>query len=193
MTIAAIIGLVCSAIAGGLTALMKVWKIGPWNPQNDVEIPPVEPVVPMPAPIEPMPVEPAPTTYPDLLTEFCLQIQAYEGYIPPCKQYPTGTAAWRNRNPGNLRYNGQAHTTGKSAAGFAIFDTYEHGFEALEALVINVAGGSSKIYGKNPTIDSFFAVYAPESDNNIPKRYALTVAKNLGLSPSTLLRDFISV
>ncbi len=38
MTLAGIIGLALAAISGAITALMRQYKIGPWNPQNTVAL-----------------------------------------------------------------------------------------------------------------------------------------------------------
>lgn len=116
-----------------------------------------------------------------LLEVFCLGIKSREGYIAPCPQYPRGTPAWRNNNPGNVRYSpvGYARIYGKvdtDLSGFAIFKDYDTGWLYLQNLV------KDKIK-KNPTWTflDFFKNYAPSSDGNDPLSYANEVCAKVGL------------
>lgn len=139
------------------------------------------PVAPIPPPVVP---EPAVITKATLLDLMCKAIESREGSIAPCPRFPTGTPAWRNHNPGNLRYAGQAGSTGKDANGFAIFATYQLGYEALRNQILLVAKGKSKVYPNPCTLAQFFAVYSPSTDGNDPTSYALEVAGKMKVSIS---------
>ena len=87
----------------------------------------------------------------------------------------------RNNNPGNI----EAGEFAKSQPGykgsdgrFAIFETPEHGFNAMDSLLVS--------YGKRgfTTPESIIGRWAPPSDNNDTETYANTVAKALGVSPT---------
>lgn len=128
-----------------------------------------EPVVVAPKVVEPVP---------NLTTvrNFALAIQSREGYIAPCKKYPTGTSSYRNNNPGNCKgINGK----------FLKFKTYEDGFAYLIDYIERVQRNEHKAYPKNCTIQQFFNVYAPESDGNLPLSYAKEVCAKVGLQLSS--------
>jgi hypothetical protein len=118
-------------------------------------------------------------------------IQEMEGYIAPCKQYPTGTRAWKNKNPGNLRYVGQTRAIGHDDKNFCIFKTYQDGYETLKYMLKRAGSGESKSYNPNMTLYQFFAKYAPSSDGNYPKHYAEVVAKRIGVSASVQIKSLI--
>lgn len=100
-------------------------------------------------------------------------IQQVEGYYP-------GSVAYRNNNPGNLRYVGQAGATGADANGFAIFPDYATGRQALnDQIQLYAARGLS--------VQGMMNIYAPASDGNDPNSYAARVAGALGVDPSTSL------
>lgn len=90
------------------------------------------------------------------------------------------TPAARNQNPGNLR--------GRDGK-FRVFDSPEEGFRALMADVRTKQTGKSKhdVSGDSSLYD-FFKVYAPEFENNT-LNYAQTVAKNLGVTIDTPIKD----
>lgn len=138
-----------------------------------------------------------PVEAPDRLKDFCLAIEAYEDYVLPGGKYrngkiaPTGSLSYRNKNPGNLKYVGQLKATGRDAQGFAIFPTYEDGFNALQAMILGVVRGKSHVYKPTCTIYEFFAIYAPVSDHNNPKAYAEYVAKKVGVEPTVTLQTII--
>lgn len=116
-----------------------------------------------------------------LLDRFCAAIKTREGYFAPGEnsRYPTGTISWKNKNPGNLRYNPKAPlrlAIGGDRTGYAIFKTYEDGWTTLRRMVSNAASGLSKVYHPDMTILQFFQVYAPGTDNNDPQSYAEEVA-----------------
>jgi hypothetical protein len=122
---------------------------------------------------------------------WCMGIQEMEGYIAPCKQYPTGTRAWKNKNPGNLRYVGQTRAIGHDDKNFCIFKTYQDGYETLKYMLKRAGSGESKSYNPNMTLYQFFAKYAPSSDGNYPKHYAEVVAKRIGVSASVQIKSLI--
>lgn len=157
-------------------------------------VPPNVPPLPVPNIEEP---EPIPPPKRDLLNEFCLYIQSREGYFAPGqnKLYPKGTPAWRNNNPGNIKYGAFAMScgaTGKDASGFAKFPTYEIGFAALKSLVTNAAQGKMKSYKPTMTLVQFFSAYAPAEDNNDPVSYAREVGFKLDVDYRTFqIKDLL--
>jgi hypothetical protein len=107
------------------------------------------------------------------INTLALAIQSVEGYYP-------GSAAYRNNNPGNLMYVGQSGATGADSSGFAIFPSYQAGYQALlNQITLDASRGE--------TIAQFTAKYAPASAGNDPTSYANTLATAAGLSPSDLL------
>jgi hypothetical protein len=63
----------------------------------------------------------------------------------------------------------------------------------LVAKIQNAQNGKSKNYPATATLYDFFAKYAPSSDNNNPKAYAESVAKQLGVSANTQIKDLDTV
>ncbi len=136
----------------------------------------------------------------DKIKIFCDAIESREGYIAPCPDYPKGTPAWRNKNPGNAKYVGQVSAIGKDSSGFAIFPTKEIGYAYLYNTVKNTCKGLSKVRGADYTIYEFFTGtpaknykdgYAPSADQNDPKSYAEEVAKKVGVSPYMKMRELL--
>lgn len=109
------------------------------------------------------------------LTQLALAIQQQEGYY-------AGSLAYRNNNPGNLMYAGQAGATGKDGSGFAVFPDYQTGFDALLRQIQLDAGRGDTFY-------SFTADYAPASDGNNPTAYAQFLASQMGVDPNSTLAD----
>jgi cell wall-associated NlpC family hydrolase len=92
-----------------------------------------------------------------------------------------GTPAWRNNNPGNLRFTNQEGAVGKDASGFAIFKSLEAGETARKKLLF----GEGSIYA-NMSIMDMAKKYAPKGDgNNDPVSYANQIASGLGISTDT--------
>lgn len=122
---------------------------------------------------------------------FCHAIQTREGFYAPGEnpQYPHGTPAWINNNPGDLVFAGQVNAIANGR--FAKFRTYQDGYNALKNLVISACTGQSKYYNSDGNFYSFFGVYAPSSDNNDPKSYAEQVAKALGIDPMTQIKNIL--
>ena len=88
-------------------------------------------------------------------------------------------AGLRNNNPWNIKDTGFWNVLGTDDRWFAIFSCPEDWFDALVEKIENVQRGWSKTYSPNMTLYEFFAKYAPSSDNNNPKAYAESVAKQL--------------
>lgn len=124
----------------------------------------------------------------DYMNDWALAIQQFEGYLNPKQYPPDGTLAYRQNNPGNLRWS---PFEDGSANGFAVFDTYEKGFNALLHQLRIAATGESRVYTPDMTLQRFFEVYAPSSDNNYPEKYAAFVAKQLGLPVGTRISQLI--
>lgn len=89
-----------------------------------------------------------------------------------------GSRAWRNNNPGNMKYGAFAASqgaTGKDDKGFAVFPSYEAGRKAQENLLFN-----SPAY-RGLTIAEAIRKWAPGSDGNNPASYAADLAKAAGV------------
>lgn len=117
----------------------------------------------------------------DNVEVLALAIQKKEGYFP-------GSLAYRNNNPGNLRYS--SIQDGRRD-GFAYFDTYEKGLQALKNQIIAAAMGDSKYYNPEMTLLDFFNKYAPSSDNNNPENYFNFVIQETGLAPDMKIKDLL--
>lgn len=75
----------------------------------------------------------------------------------------------RNKNPGCLRCKG---TAGQDSGGFAIYNTWEEGYYALNSVLYRIYNGKS--------LRQIFKVYAPASEKgNNPGKYSLMVAESL--------------
>lgn len=114
------------------------------------------------------------------IKKFAAAIQQFEGYLPTHRSV-------RNNNPGNLKYSAwedKYGVIGTDDKGFAIFDTFEGGWNALLDLI-------NRRIRQHPewSILDFFMVYAPPSDNNPTNSYAEFVAKQLGVSVDTKIGD----
>lgn len=92
-----------------------------------------------------------------------------------------GTRAWRNNNPGCIRYSSFAIEQGAigKAGGFAVFPDQKTGKNALAALL------RSKGY-RNLTISAAIFKYAPPHENNT-QNYKARIRKLTGLSTSMKL------
>lgn len=116
-------------------------------------------------------------------------IQKHEGYFP-------GSASYRNNNPGNFRCSslvmGEFGAT-KCVNNLAVFPTYEKGFAALKQFLIYACTDQLRSYKKEMTLIEFYSVYAPSSDGNNPKNYASAIAKDMGVSIDTKIKDFYDV
>jgi len=90
-----------------------------------------------------------------------------------------GTRAWRNFNPGNIRYSDLARENGAigKAGGFAVFPDEKVGTKALRALLMSDAY-------KNLSIESAILKYAPPHENNT-EHYKWYIKKNVGIKSGT--------
>lgn len=102
-----------------------------------------------------------------------------------------GTRAWRNSNPGNIRYSEFARRVGAigQAGGFAVFPDEATGMYAIEALL------RTDSYNKL-TVQGAISRYAPPSENNtasyhrrIEKLTGIPITKKMSeLTPGELTR-----
>ena len=97
-----------------------------------------------------------------------------------------GSRAWRNNNPGNMRYTefSRRHGAIGSAGGFAVFPDTQTGRTALSALL----QGPSYI---NLSIFAAISKYAPSQENNTDK-YQKQISKLTGLDIQRKLSDLKS-
>jgi hypothetical protein len=158
------------------------WLFRDYGPQHTPVLPPSVPQATS-TPPTPTPTPPAPQR--SLLRQFCLAIQAREGYEPPNPKWPHGTPAYYNCNPGNLRCGPDKSTWNRLAigtrGGFCVFSTYESGFQALINVVTAAAQGQSAVYKPTDTLLQFFSKYSPSNDGNDPVSYAKEVGAKLGV------------
>ena len=94
-----------------------------------------------------------------------------------------GTRAWRNSNPGNIRYTDFARRVGAigQAGGFAVFPDEATGMYAIEALL------RTDSYSKL-TIAGAISRYAPPSENNTAG-YHRRIEQLTGLSINRRMSD----
>lgn len=94
-----------------------------------------------------------------------------------------GTRAWRNLNPGNIRYSEFSRRAGAigRAGGFAVFPDEETGMRAINALL------RTDTYN-NLTIAGAISRYAPPSENNTAA-YHRQIERLTGLSINRRVRD----
>ena len=114
----------------------------------------------------------------------------HEGWSPPGTNYPTGTRSYRNNNPGNIKYGEFAESCGANGQddkGFARFESYLDGFNALKALIVGAATGKSSIDDPALTLEQFFCKYALSNDGSDPSAYARTIARKLGVDCKTFV------
>ena len=101
--------------------------------------------------------------------------------------YSGGTLAWRNNNPGNLRYGPLAienGAIGEDGNGFAIFPDEQIGMQALNSVV-------TQTYA-NDTIYSMMQSYAPSSDNNNTSSYINYLVNAVGVPSDTPISSLTS-
>ena len=94
-----------------------------------------------------------------------------------------GTLAWRNNNPGNIRYSEFSRRAGAigSAHGFAVFPDEQTGRNAIKKIL------ASNSY-KDLTIANAVSRYAPPTENNTAG-YQRSLAKLTGLSVNRRISD----
>lgn len=100
----------------------------------------------------------------------------------------SGTIAWRNNNPGNLKntaFSKKNGSIGEDYLGHAVFPTLEIGKKAQKALLF----GADSVYG-NLTLDAAIRRYAPKSDKNDPKEYVNYVVRTAKVNKNTIMHKF---
>lgn len=123
-------------------------------------------------------------------------VQQVEGYIAPNSQYPQGSLAYQNNNPGNLRYAGQPGAT-LGTGGFAKFPSYAAGYQALlnqiqyQATPGYRSPADGSVYPNGQTLSQFINTYAPSSENNT-SAYLAQLTASTGYGPNDLLSTVIS-
>jgi hypothetical protein len=120
-------------------------------------------------------------TTPSILTQMARAIERHEsGGNLEARNY-------RNNNPGNLVYRGQAGTIGKDG-NFAIFATYTDGWNALIAQLARYFNNTSSAIpnSANMSLYEFFNSYSPDGTGN---SYARDVANQLGVDPNITLSE----
>ena len=100
---------------------------------------------------------------------------------------------YRNNNPWNIKDKWFWNVLGTDASWFAIFATPEDWFDALVMKLQNAINWNSKTYPATSTLYQFFEKYAPKKDNNNPKAYAESVAKQLWIKANTQIKDIKDV
>lgn len=111
-----------------------------------------------------------------------------DAWCEAIKKMEGSNSSWNN--PGNLEYRGQLYTLGGIGPNnrFAHFDTYEHGYAALKALLVRACTGQSSVYNPDMTLVEFYQKYAPSTDNNNPNHYAQFVADQIGCDITTKIK-----
>lgn len=141
---------------------------------------PASPSVP-PAPVE------APAAPQKKIRVMALAQQAFEGYFAPGEngQYPHGSPAWRNNNPGNI----------KSASGaFLKFSSYEAGLIYLMDYITRAATGKHPAYpkGGETTLQEYAHIYTNDPEP-APTNYGLAMGRGLGVDSKTYkLKNLLS-
>lgn len=118
-------------------------------------------------------------------------IADHEGWIAPnfrTAPYDEGSIAFRNNNPGNLRYSNFAMG---EHLGFAYFYNEDIGWMGLLHDLWSKCTGNTttKLYGKS-TIADLIHVWAPPSENNT-EAYISAVEKKTGFNRNTRLEDLL--
>ena len=108
-------------------------------------------------------------------------IKEFEGWY-------AGSRSYRNNNPGNLKFAGQAGAIGQDDEGHAIFSSYSAGWNALKNQIRAAFNGTSRVYSAADSLYSFFRKYAEGNAT----QYAEFVAGKLGVDPNSTLGGLIS-
>jgi hypothetical protein len=117
------------------------------------------------------------------LTAIANAIQTQEGYYP-------GSLAYRNNNPGNLMFAGQDGATA-GPGGFAVFASYDAGYQALENQINLDATRGSDVNGQ-PVVSlaDLITSWAPP-DKNDTAAYISFVSGETGIAPDTSLLSVV--
>lgn len=123
-------------------------------------------------------------------------IAKFETAVRVAGPFPLDPSLWQgrakaNKNPGNLRFIGQAGSMGQDGAGYAIFPSPQLGWNALLADVrAKLTGATRTGLGPESTLYQFISVYAPASENPTTA-YIAFVAAELGVPASARFVDWI--
>ncbi len=119
---------------------------------------------------------------PEYMRKMAEAIQQFEGWYP-------GSRAFRNNNPGNLRWFNDNYpwsgVTGRDESNHVIFKSYEAGFNALLKQLRLAFNNQSAVYRSGMSLFEFFSQYAEANQIS----YANYVANALGVTPSTTLEQ----
>jgi len=130
-----------------------------------------------------------------MIKQWAEAIKKHEGFISPGGAYPFGSRSYRNNNPGNLRFSTYTSSLGKNRGkddkNFIIYESLEIGTKALHQFLIDAATNVLRAYRGEQTLYEFYAAYAPTADGNYPRGYAEAVAKDLGVPPTTKIKDLL--
>lgn len=175
-----IISLIGLGVVGVLAYLSHRYMKSPPHPLDELD-PPVSPILP---PSEPLPVKPKDMpTKQQKLDILCTAIRDFEG--------KPGDQNYRFNNPGNFRYSPVGYlpkygNVKKSPNNFAIFPTYELGWEYMQASIMHWVQLHPQW-----TFKDLIYHYAPPSDDNPTQAYALNIAKKCGVTINTKLTDYL--
>ena len=136
-------------------------------------------------------------------------------FIEQREGYFEGTRAYRNNSPGNFRATPYIYSLGaikKDKDGFAVFESYQDGFDALCEFLIDVCNRRVKPYhifnsrnvyhkkllpaGKDGdelpelTLVDFCNIYAPSFEND-SDGYAEFLAEKLGVSKDIKIKELL--
>lgn len=123
-----------------------------------------------------------------LINGMAAAIARMEGYMDATGQPRSGTIAFNNNNPGNLRAWGNLPT----ANGYAVFPTAAEGWAALKRQIgLNIDRGLTlyEFFGGKPGV---YPGYAPSSDGNKPATYAQFVATQIGIPPDAVISEVVA-
>lgn len=115
---------------------------------------------------------------------------AHEGFYPAGHpQYPNGSRAYRNHNPGNLRKSPFAYT---EIDGYAVFRNDMVGWNAFQwDLVQKAKGNTSTGLNGESTLKELIAVWAPPEDKNDTSAYLNAVLRMTGFSEDMKLKELL--
>jgi hypothetical protein len=115
----------------------------------------------------------------DAVMKLAMAIQVQEGWAP-------GTLSYRNNNPGNLRYVGQAGAM-RGEGGFASYGSYSLGLAALiDQIQRNAVRGYDAAMRPVTTVEELIASWAPPSENDTAA-YVASVTRQTGFGAGDLL------
>lgn len=179
-----------------LKSIVAILTLGIINLKKKPEPPIIiEPAVPPLPPTPPTPEEPKLKI--SRIRDWALAIQKHEGYFPPGTNpnYPLGTLSYRNNNPGNIKltdYTAKYLGAKPGIGGFARFDSYLAGFNALMQFLKHACEDRLIPYKGNPTLFKFFEAYCEDIKSTAivePVAYALFVASQLKVDPNVRIKE----